>query len=248
MTSPNKINSEKLSDRLAEVNSEEITPLLLKRGSDLREIAKIIGRLPRTGLSITLCGLVDRVGIEIERISDAPYDAEHTGRAVRNCLETNLIGRYVMDSNDNLENWVALRIQEEIDIYASALKVFGKDSFDRERELVDKRIRELKEKFKKYEMPAPKRIPRWRDLAQKYDMLDDYDGLYGIFSKYVHPCAWLIVKPDLPFAEMFAQTFVAHAQLYAADLTTRSLNALNIDETLLSNTSWGSAPRPRVTH
>jgi hypothetical protein len=232
----------KLRDKLAYVPPERLNQWLQERGRALHDIpSQRMEKTARTELRIALQGLVHRMGMELERLALDPHDTENAARAVRNCLETNLIGRYVLASNDNVRNWLSLRAQEEIDVLSSLLRVLARDSHSAEHEQLEGRIRDLQTLLAKHDMPKAVRLPRWRHLAIEYHLQDDYDALYGLFSKYVHPSAWLIVKPDDGWATTFTKTFVIHAQLYAADLTMRALAALGLDDSVMGSGPWGAA-------
>lgn len=149
-----------LAEVTAKIPPDELKRLLEARGIALRALASDrMEELPRTELRLALQGLVHRVGLEIERLASAPEDVEHAARAVRNCLETNLIARYVLKSPHNLRTWVKLRVDEEIDVLDSVLKVFGTASDDAGRKPIERRISELKALIEKHGTKT-RRLPR----------------------------------------------------------------------------------------
>lgn len=70
-------------------------------------------------------------------------------------------------------------------------------------------------------------------------MEDEYLGLYGLFSKYVHPSAWLIVKPDKAWAKEITNTFVVRAQTYAMDLAYRGAEGIGLSYDF-ATTPWST--------
>src|SRR5258708_4073889 len=152
-------SEKRLRDLVASVPGERLGELLKGRGGFLRHLAKEeMEEVARTELRVALQGLVDRVGIELERLALAPFDAEQAARAVRNCLETNLIGRYVMASHENTRNWFALRAQEEIDILSSLVRVYSDSGNADQVTIVKGRISELNALLLKHAMPKAIRL------------------------------------------------------------------------------------------
>lgn len=231
----------RLRNLVAEIPPSALGRKLEARGAYLRIIsATEMEKVPRSELRVALQGLVDRAGLELERLGSAPTDVETSARAVRNCLELDLIVRYLLESAENVRNWFSLRAYEEIDILESQLRVFGEEAAPADREVLQRRVRELRALIAKHGMPKANRLPRWSELAKRYGLRGDYEALYGLFSKYIHPCAWLTVKPDHGWASTFANTFVIHAQLYAVDLAARSLKALGLDDAILAHGELGA--------
>jgi hypothetical protein len=71
--------------------------------------------------------------------------------------------------------------------------------------------------------PSPDRCST-RELAKEVGLQDDYDALYGLFSKYVHASAWFVLRPrahtDTPDYRMSLQV---NTQVYAHDMLNRLL-------------------------
>lgn len=223
---------DRLEKLIRRISPDQLPGQLRNRGNALRGIAAgQIADAQRTELRVALQALVDRAGRELVGLAEDPADAENGARAVRNSLEANLIGRYCIAAEENLANWLTLRVQEEIDILQSLLTIQASGEAAQAADKIRGRILELQAHCERLERRPARRLPKWRRLAQDHGLANDYDALYGLFSKYVHPSAWSILKPDQGWARTFSDTFVIYTQLYAVDLAART--QLGIDEEIL---------------
>lgn len=145
------------------------------------------------------------------RLSLSPFDVENAARAVRNCLESCIVTRYVLLDQRHLSNWLSLRYQEELDILESLLEVYGKNARPEQLDAVNSRIQQITSVWQKHNRSKPKRLHNWRVLAERTDMADDYAAMYGLYSKYIHPSAWLLVKHDSGWSSNFCQIFVVYS-------------------------------------
>lgn len=231
----------RLRDVIAEIPPHALGKTLAARGAYLRSVSMTeMEKADRTELRVALQGLVDRAGLELERLGMGWEDVESGARAVRNCFELSLIVQYLLESPENVKNWLSLRTHEEIDIFESMLRVFGEDSDPVAREKVQAWVRALQAHNAKHQMPKATRLPRWSELAKRYGLRDEYDALYGLYSKYIHPCAWLTIKPNHEWASTFTNTFAIYAQMYAVDVARRSLRAVKLDDAILARGAFGS--------
>lgn len=241
MNEMNDDSTRRLRDLLQHIEPDRIPVVLEARGSELVEFAQRgLTTEPRSELSFALQALVARVGHELIRLAERPMDVEEAARAVRNVFETNLIVRYVSASRDNVIHWITLRVKEEAEILRASLALEGGNT-DPITEPIRERIAELERYLEYRKTPMPRPLPKWRTLAESYNLTTDYLALYGVFSKYVHPSAWTIVKPDTSWNPLFAQLFLIHAQMYAFDAAQRAAEALNVSTKPLESGSWSES-------
>jgi hypothetical protein len=242
--SPHKALNETTPPWATPVDSDRLSRLLAERGSALSEIAdSAMAAGTVSDLQFALRCLVRRAGLELTRLSVAPTDTEQAALAVRNCFETNLIVRYVIESRENLMNWFSLRAQEQIDILSNVLKihVVDPDALELEKQGLEREIERLRLVLQKHGMPKAKSLPKWASLADRYGLKNIYESYYSLFSKYLHPSTLNVFPQNDEFKRMLAAMFLARAQLYAVDLTVRSLEALGLDESILSRSTWSKA-------
>jgi len=192
---------------------------------------------PRTEQSFALQPLTSRTGRELIRLATTPEDVEHAARAVRNVFEANVIARYVCASRENTVHWIQLRVKGEADILRASLILKGGDSDPRVLP-IRQRIAELERYMADRGAAMPRPLPRWSTLAKDGGVEEDYQLLYGVFSKYIHPSAWTIVRPDTSWDPLFANLFVVHAQMYAFDTAVRSAEALGVSIDILERGAW----------
>jgi hypothetical protein len=232
-------NDKRLIDHIVDTDPSQLGAVLKRRGQSLVGFAaEDIGRVARSELSAALQGLVDRLGRELIRCASDPRDVEHDARCVRNIFETNLIVRYICKSPDNTLHWLALRLQEEIDILRSTSTLALSGEHQDQQSRVRERIEFLEEILRERGMPRPPRLPRWSALALELGCEADYEALYGAYSKYVHPSAWTIVRPEPAWDAIFAKAFLVHSQLYAVDAVSRAAEALGLSSDRLLTDAW----------
>lgn len=227
-----------IRDRLRHSDPDQVGEVLRARGDELMAFAEDeIGGLTRTELSYALQPLVSRLGKEINRLSSKPFDVEEGARAVRSIFETSLIIRYVAASRENTVHWIATRVKEEGDILRASLTLEGADNNEALDPIRD-RIEEVDQYLREKGMEKPKRLPRWSSLAESHGLKEDYRALYGVFSKYVHPSAWTLVKPDTSWDPLFSELFLVYAQMYAFSGTQVAADALGLSTDQLASGSW----------
>jgi hypothetical protein len=172
------------------------------------------------------------------RCSQAPTDVEVCALSVRNAFEINLIVRYVSENRENAVHWMQVRIKEEADILRSGLKFGDGGESDPRAAPIRQRLEYLEEYLAVRGATTPKPLPRWAALAERYRLDDEYRGLYGLYSKYVHPSAWTLVKPDNSWDPLFTTIFVVHLQVYAYSTATRAADTLGINSQVLESGAW----------
>jgi hypothetical protein len=231
----------RIRDFLQHVDAASIPVVLRRRGEEIVSFAeRHLAVTPRTEQSFALQPLASRVGRELISLADAPEDVEHAARAVRNVFETNLIVRYVCVSRENTVHWIQLRVKEEADILCASLILKGGES-NPQTLPIRERIAELERYMQERGAAMPAPLPRWKTLAQRGGVEEDYRLLYGVFSKYIHPSAWTIVRPDTSWDRIFANLFLVHAQIYTFDTVARAAETLGVSTDDLERGAWSTA-------
>jgi hypothetical protein len=166
---------------------------------------------------------------------------EVTANVCRTVFEINVVFRYCLSSPERLNAYADQAGTDEISIYKSIKGLADEDTDPKNLELLDSHINHIRHVLRKHGRSLkPERTPLYQ-MAREIGLKDEYDSMYGIYSKYVHASAWFVLRKrnhiDLP---MYRLPMQLHTQLYAADTLSRL-------EDLGSNTQQGGpsndAPR-----
>jgi hypothetical protein len=182
---------------------------------------KIVAQLPRSNWSDVASNLCIYIGGELKEMSRLyPDSVRGLAWCTRNLFEVNLVVRYVLASEDNLRTWLGQILQDEREWIEGALSFAGSGNDDL-RQKCQHRLTELKRLALKHKLDfsKPFRVPA---LAKDTGTQEEYDALYKLLSKYVHPSslwinAWHSQTPDLDWLNVF----IARAQVYAGDSISR---------------------------
>lgn len=134
----------------------------------------------------------------------------------RTVFEINVVFRYCLSSSDRLNAYADQSGTDEISIYKAIKGLADKDTDPKNIEFLDQHINHIRSVLKKHGRNLkPKRVSLYQ-MTKEIGLKDEYDSMYGIYSKYVHASAWFVLRKrdhiDLP---MYRMTMQLHTQLYA---------------------------------
>ncbi|MDD5344518.1 MAG: DUF5677 domain-containing protein [Smithella sp.] len=179
-------------------------------------------------LAISLINLVRKATIEIRRLATFyPDVADISALCARNLFEINLIARAIIESEHSLNAWLGQRASDEIDVITGMLQFINDESSTDYKKLESRRA-EIQHICSRHNIKPTKPFII-RNLACQFNLEKEYDALYKLFSKYIHPSSWLI-NGDSPQLESSAalNIFIICAQLYASELYSRVSEKLKI--------------------
>jgi hypothetical protein len=131
----------------------------------------------------------------------------------RGLFELLLITKYVISDDKNLKSFLDNRIFDEIEIIEGLLE-FHDGSNAQAVAKLENEIKELERLAKKYDSKKTRII--WKQLAIDADLESDYNALYKLLSKYVHPSAYALTSlPSAVHSDKIRNSFVIYSQLYA---------------------------------
>jgi len=147
---------------------------------------------------------------------------EITANICRTVFEINVVFRYCLLSPQNLENYTAQAATDEISIYKSYKKLADADTDPKILRILDDYIEQIRQKLHRHGKPLkPDRLSVFQ-MAKEVGLENEYQTLYGIYSKYVHASAWLVLRKrdhiDLP---IFRHQMQWYTQIYAGDTLKR---------------------------
>lgn len=134
--------------------------------------------------TLALINLLNEISREINRLQDNKNELTHTSIHVRNIFELYLIITHVLKDKKALASWVGQLHKDTSDIlegFASLFAKFGKDvpELAEIKNNIDSTLEDSQ-----YKSKGPFNI---KDLAEKYDLKEDYSAIHKLCSKIVHP-------------------------------------------------------------
>jgi len=148
----------------------------------------------------------------------AEQPIEITAGICRLVFEMNVVLRYCLSSPENLVNYADQAVSDDISIHKAFKKLSHSGTNPATIEAIDQRIAELRDLMARHNRNlSPDRFST-AQMAKEVGLRDDYEALYGLFSKYVHASAWFVLRPrahtDTPDYRMSMQV---NTQVYAND-------------------------------
>jgi hypothetical protein len=157
---------------------------------------------------------------ELQRIGKNALDNEAVAHAARNMFELNMIYRYTHIQTDNLKEWIGNKCQDEIDILEGILKLSESAGSDNER-ILKERLSHIRATAEKHDIKVSKQLTT-KALADKVGLATEYEGLFKLYSKFVHPTSWLINSKDEEVSSFEYKTILLiQFQTYLYDLEGR---------------------------
>ena len=212
--------------------TEEVKKELKKLSDSLGRLCSYIREnLPRTGKNLVIHSIIGQSQAEIIRLSDLfPINPPNEILAwiTRNLFELNLKLRYTLKNEESVDRFAYELAQDQIDIMEGVLEL-SEDPDDERVKRIRKQIGYHKTAMEnskiKAKLPYPTQV-----LAREVDALKEYRALYKLYSKYVHPSAFLLLG-DRESVQSFGylQIFIKQSQIYARDTASRASAAYGVD-------------------
>lgn len=143
---------------------------------------------------------------------------EVTANVCRTVFEINVILRYCLSAPERLSAYADQSGTDEISIYKSIKGLADEETDQKYLELLDQHINHIRNVLQKHGRSLKPERTSLYQMAKDIGLKDEYDSMYGIYSKYVHASAWFVLRKrdhiDLP---MYRLPMQLHTQLYAAD-------------------------------
>lgn len=152
---------------------------------------------------------------------------EITANICRTVFEINVVFRYCLSSSERLNAYADQSATDEISIYKAIKGLADEDSDPKHIELLDQHIEHIRLVLRKHGRNLKPERGSLYQMAKEIGLKNEYESMYGIYSKYVHASAWFVLRKrdhiDLP---MYRMPMQIHTQLYAGD-TLKRLEELN---------------------
>ena len=168
-------------------------------------------------------------------------------RATRNLYELNLRVRYLLADPVNVNLFRAEMISDQIKLLGALAKLVDHSNVEG-RATIQRRIDFRRQQLEKNHLEEMKQMMA-ADLAKQVGATDEHDRFYKLYSKYVHPSAYL-VNSGQDFFELCdrhsRKMLLLNAQLYARDTLELISQRVGISpNSLAEGESFVSAPKGR---
>jgi hypothetical protein len=203
----------------------------------------------RTARAIILCKILEAAAKDLDRLVSQHWSSEvirDLAWMARDLLELTLTYTDLRVSDESLLAYVGQEARDEIEIYEALSKL---SSYPGEEEWCYEQITRLRTQAVKARIEIPKAPQQMRQLARNVGREPEYDAVYRLFSKWVHPTAWLLGSGGFQrdfLEDMAGMILLGRIQGYASDL----LDLASADATWDKNENTGEFDRevPEFPH
>ena len=220
----------KIKGIVQHVSDQQVKQHLGELGATCRQLSREITRKAlRSNTSVAYENLVNRTASEIDRlVGYYPTFAEGVAWSARNIFEINLIIRHIGRSAENMNRWLGQLLGDEKQILQGFLTL-STASDSPEKQQLQGRLVDLDALSARHNI-QPSGPFNIKAIAEQEQLVDEYTGLYKLFSKYVHPSSWLInSSAESVNSKEYMNIFVIYSQISSGDSYTR------VNDWLLAN-------------
>lgn len=216
-----------VSDSVQKLNSDAAT---------VRAIAEwITANKPRDEKSVTVLNLLNSVADFLQVAAQGTTShISVLALATRNLFELNIRVRHVLQSDDQLKRWQGEVIQDKVDYLNSLLTLETSKDNQAAKTEISKETARLQKLQEKYNLPT-KKSPPTKNLAVTVGLEKEYDALFKVFSKLVHPTSLLVNDHQTTSLIETIGILQIHAQLYAIDSQTRIIEEFSVPKSVCAS-------------
>ncbi len=179
---------------------------------------------------LALARIAEYASKQILRIAEL-YSAgiELHAWTARNIFEAYLIFEFILQDPANAMQFASQKATDELQIYEGFLGL-ADDPDDPELRPIIKRSEHIRRTLAKHALPESR---PWSvfSLANQTGHESEYKAFFKLYSKYIHPSAWLIFGKSEEFDTLvFHNIFLMQAQKYAGLILSRAEELSRADE------------------
>lgn len=171
---------QQMFDEFADFLLRAVSLVWEKRGQSIRAMA-LVRLLDLAAKELHRAGKLDITNVAISELA----------WVTRNLLEILLLYEDVLRSDESLLALMAEQCRDEIDIYRALRSLSDSDEDQR---WCDQQIRAVEQLQSTGKIKIPKSYTRLKLVAERVGYADEYQGVYSLYSKWVHPTAWQIAS------------------------------------------------------
>jgi hypothetical protein len=213
-------------DKLKTGTREQVLDKLAEIARRLSELDGAIGRLkPSDERHAVLRSIVRFAADQLHSLQVLyTFATEFRAWVARNLYETLLWCRYVLASDESLTSFTTGVQWDEIEMLEGLASVAPEEerSFGRRAQQIRRSLAKQGRSVAKSKRPKP--------LSEEVGAGREHEGFYKLYSKYVHPTAWLLYGPrDRVHDREVRNIFLIKAQVYAVEIGRMVSTATGVD-------------------
>lgn len=131
--------------------------------------------------------------------------------SVRNTFEILLRLLHIIESDGNLQAWRTEAFTDQIQIYEAMLTLPGPENA---KSVIQDEVERVRQQADARGLSPGPRPLMMRDLVKGTKYKQEYEAFYKLYSKLIHPSAWLVNMPTAVESNMYHMKLVYGAQLY----------------------------------
>lgn len=160
--------------------------------------------------------------------------------SARSLFELNLRARHILLSDDNLRQWMAEAVIDSIQVVEGILELReGRSPTDVSR--LQGEIERLRSLATKHDLASRGKPLGVGELANVVGQKTDYRTFFKLYSKLVHPSAYLVNGVAAQWDEVLRHALTVNLQLYAFDLLERVRTYLHVPDKIVYPQVKGSS-------
>lgn len=149
--------------------------------------------------------------------------------ATRNLFELNIRLRDILRSDKQLKRWQGEAVRDNVELLEGLMRLSTTNENNQAKGVLRTEVERLQGLQQKYGLPD-KGSPPTKNLAVDVGLEDEYDALFKVFSKLVHPTSYLVNRPEDASAPDKIFLLQVHAQVYSADTYSRLMDEFSIPQ------------------
>ncbi len=218
LSSKKDVNDE-IREILRTTPNERWVELFKQRSDAFNELGRQIRqKLKRNDRNVVVHNLTLFNSVQCEQLAEAMnrYVDEIAWR-VRNLFELNLVLRHVLKSEQNLQTYISLGMQEELEFAKVAL---GDNNDVSNPHVVNVQNRIVALETALRERKVFRRIRRLtiKKLAEEGEVKEEYGQVFDFISRYVHPSTWFVLgEPKETFSSIYRGILIYKGLVYSLD-------------------------------
>jgi len=152
----------------------------------------------------------------------------------RTVFELNVRVRHVLLSPDNLKKWVAETAQDRTELLEAIIGIA--EANDPRTEIVRTELNRIASLKLKHHLPEVRKSDtQVATLAREVGLERERKSLFKIFSKLVHPTAYLVNSGNVMTDPQMGDLLLVHFQIYTRDLLKRISDEMGVPPEVISS-------------
>lgn len=179
--------------------------------------------IERTNKNVALVNIASGVNRCLNLINNnisVSYDISLVALCTRNIFELNIRARAILDSDTAVNIWMEELAMDKKQIYDAILTI-ADERHSKQVDILENAKLEIKKLLDKHGLKEINRPETVKSLSENVGLMDDYNILFKLFSKLLHPTSYLINDFDDASSLNNFNILIIHLQLYSVDLLER---------------------------